>query len=180
MNIRANWRAPRLILWLGIWLLPVAMAQEPALKIGIVDAAEVLDKSPQRKLVRQRLDQEFAARDQRWTEAQKELQELEDQLKREAEIMTEDERRKLDNKIRIQHRELKRDQDELIEDLNIRRNEELNKLQKQIVEAIDNLGKEEKFDLILNRTAAWYWGERVDLTDEVLDRLAKQTKGASP
>jgi outer membrane protein len=173
-----KWRSSSLVLLLS--LLPLAIAQALDLKIGIVDARAILDKAPQAKLAGQRLDEEFAVRNERIVDARKALQALEAKLAEGDEMMTGEERRELDNQIRIQRRELQRSSDELMEDLNIRRNEELSKLQQQIVEAIVNLAKEEKFDLILNHTAAVYWGERVDLTDEVLGRLAEQTGVASP
>ena len=85
--------------------------------------------------------------------------------------MGDSERRNLERDIIAQQRELKRAQDEFREDFNIRRNEELGSLQRQVYEAIVSLAKEEQFDLIVNDGAVIYASEQVDITDKVLKRL---------
>jgi len=162
----------------GILLLSAATgfslnALAAELKIGVVDARAILDKAPQAEMARKRMDEEFAPRDQKLVEAQKSLRSLEQQLASEGDMMSESQRRILERDIIAKRRELRRSAEELREDINIRRNEELNKLQKEIIEAIASLAKEENFDIILNHTAAVYWSERVDLTEKVLQRLAR-------
>jgi outer membrane protein len=70
-------------------------------------------------------------------------------------------------------RELKRTQDEFREDLSIRRNEELSKLQLQITEAIRALGRDQRYDVILTDANVIFSSKQVDLTDDVLSRLKK-------
>ncbi len=166
----------RWLIWIGLSVLISAAAHALDLKIGVVDARTILDKAPQSELARQRLDEEFALRQQRLVEAQNALRGLEEQLAKGGDMMGEIERRELENKIRVQQRELKRSSDELFDDMNIRRNEELSKLQQQIIDTIVALAKEKGYDLILNHTAVVHRSERVDLTNDVLNRLAEQTK----
>ena len=85
--------------------------------------------------------------------------------------MSDVERRRFDRRIRDQRRELKRAQDEFREDFNIRRNEELGKLQKLVYQAIVNLAETEGFDLIVNDGAVIFASKQVDITDKVLTRL---------
>jgi len=67
-------------------------------------------------------------------------------------------------------REFNRKKDELAEDINLRRSEELNKLQKQIYDVIVSLAKKERYDLIVTQ-AVVYASPKVDITDKVLKRL---------
>ncbi|MBS0601020.1 MAG: OmpH family outer membrane protein, partial [Proteobacteria bacterium] len=67
---------------------------------------------------------------------------------------------------------VKRAQDEFREDFNIRRNEEMAKLQKLIQDAITALAQEERYDLVLNDGAVIFASEAVDITDKVLKRLS--------
>jgi outer membrane protein len=85
--------------------------------------------------------------------------------------MGEAERRRLDRQSRDQRRELKRAQEEFREDFNLRRNEELGKLQRLVYEAIVILAKEEGFDLIVNDGAVIFASTQVDITDKVISRL---------
>ena len=75
-------------------------------------------------------------------------------------------------------RELKRSQDEFRDDLNIRRNEVLSKLQKVMYEATVSLAKEQGFDVILGQGVV-YSSDRVDITDKVLKKLATDFKSGS-
>ena len=68
-------------------------------------------------------------------------------------------------------RRLKRSQQEAREDYNLRRNEEIGKLQTLVREVIVELAKEQGYDLIIEQ--AVYVSEAVNLTDEVLGRLAQ-------
>ena len=54
--------------------------------------------------------------------------------------------------------------------LNLRRNEELAKLQNIVNEAIKSIGKKDDFDLILYEGIA-YTNDRIDITKDVLDYL---------
>lgn len=162
-----------LFLLLGGLLLQIAVAQAAELKIGFVNAAQILDKAPQAELARSRLEKEFAPRDKSLVDAQKSLRSLEEKLARDSAVMGDSERRNLERDILAQQRELKRAQDEFREDFNIRRNEELGSLQRQVYEAIVSLAKEEQFDLIVNDGAVIYASEQVDITDQVLKRLTR-------
>ncbi len=143
---------------------------QAGVKIGFVNAEKVLEKAPQVEAARKRLEREFRPRDQELVAMQKEIKRLEEKLARDRDVMSEAQREKLERKIRAKRRELKRAQDEFREDFNIRRNEEFDKLQRQIHKAIIDLAKDEKFDLILG-DGVIYASPKVDITDKVLKRL---------
>ncbi len=141
------------------------------IKIGFVNAAKILDRAPQSELANNRLKQEFAPREKSLIESQRVLRKLEEKLQLEGETLSDTQRRKLEREIIAQRRDLKRSQDEFREDVNLRRNEELGKLQRLVFEAINELAKEERFDLIVNDGAVIYASDQVDITDKVLQRL---------
>lgn len=151
-------------------LAPVAFAQIP-LKIGFVNASIILEKAPQAEEARKRLEEEFDERDLALVEAQKFVRELEDRLIDEGSDMSDGDRRKLEREIRNQKRDLKRMEEEFKEDFNLRRNEELGKLQRLVYEAIVSLAKAEEFDLIVNQDSVIFASQRVDVTEKVLERL---------
>lgn len=85
--------------------------------------------------------------------------------------MSESQRRTVENDFRNQARELKRSSDEFREDFNLRRNEELGKFQKQVLDVINSVAKEDGFDLVVNDSATLYASPQVDVTEKVLKRL---------
>ncbi len=149
----------------------LAQAQAADMKIGFVSIAKILNSAPQADAASKRLEREFAPRQKGLVEAQNSLRRLEERLSKDGAVMSESQRRSLEGDIRNQARELKRTSDEFREDFNLRRNEELGKFQKQVLDVINNVAREEGFDLVVNDGATLYASSRVDVTDKVLSRL---------
>jgi len=106
---------------------------------------------------------------------QREIKAKEEKLARDGAVMSEEARSKLERELISKRRELKRGQDEFREDLNIRRNEELSKLQRYLYDAIVALAREESYDLIVSEGVV-YASDRIDITDAVLERLKRDYK----
>lgn len=149
------------------------------LKVGAVNWQKVLEQSPQAETVRKRLDAEFAPRDKAMKEMQKEILRNEERLGKDAAIMSESERLKLDRDLTTQKRDFKRKLDESREDLNARRNEEIAKLQKHVADIILAMAKAGGYDLILIE-GVLYASDKVDITEAVLQRLTAAEKEAAP
>lgn len=152
-------------------LLSFPVAAE--LKIGFVNAIKILETAPQVEDADNRLKKEFAPRQRRLVSAQQEIKTLEERLTKNGNIMSDAEVRRLGRDIRDKKRELKRQQEEYREDLNLRRNEELDKIQKMIIEVIQEFAREAAYDFILSDGVVWAGNH--DVTDQVLKRL-KQRK----
>ena len=151
--------------------LPVSLAQAADVKIGFVSIAKILNSAPQAEAASKRLEKEFAPRQKGLVEAQKSLRKLEERLSKDGAVMGDSQRRSLEGDIRNQARELKRTSDEFREDFNMRRNEELGKFQKQVLDVVNSVAKEEGFDLVINDGATLYASPQVDVTEKVLRRL---------
>ena len=100
----------------------------------------------------------------------KAIKKLEEKLNRDASVMGESERVKLERDIIAKRREAKRSQQEYSEDLNMRNNEEFRKLQRRIFEAVKILAKDEKFDLILT-DGVIHASATIDITEQVQSKL---------
>jgi len=142
-------------------------------RIGVVNAAKILEAAPQADAARKALEKEFAPKDHELVAAQKELKKLQDQLAKDSAIMSEANRKRLERKIVNQRRELKRRQDEFRDDLNFRRNEEFSKIQREIVKAIQDIAKEDKYDLVVGEGVI-YASDRMNLTGKIIERLKKK------
>jgi len=154
-------------------------AASAELKIGVVNAIKILEGAPQAEAARKQLEKEFATRDRDLVARQKQIKEMEDRLSRDGATMSETDARKLERDIVSKRRDLKRDQDEFREDVNLRRNEEFGKIQKEIIQSIQAVAKEQGFDLVLGEGVI-YANDKVDITTSVLDRLKKAGGGTTP
>jgi len=160
----------------AVAFLALTGAVSAEISIGVVDANKIVEKSPQYAAVRKSLESEFKRRNQDLVAKQKQLKKLEEKLSRDGAIMSAAEVKRLEKDIRARRRKLKSTSDEYREDLNLRRNEEFNKLLRQVSEVVHQLAKDDKVDLILSEGVV-YASDKVNLTDKVLKRLKSQYKG---
>ena len=144
-----------------------AMAE---MKVGFVDTAKLMESAPQVKEAQSKIEAEFAPREKELVELQRKIRTQEDRLSRDSAVMSESENSKLERDILAMRRDLKRSQEEFRDDLNIRRNEVLAKLQREIFDAIVAFAKDQNYDLIMGQGVV-YSSERVDITEAVLKRL---------
>ena len=150
-----------------------ANLQAADLKVGFVNAPKVLEQAPQAEAAQKALQKEFSPRDKAIVEGQKEIRKLADKLTRDGVIMSETERRKLERDIVSLKRDLKREQEEFREDLNIRRNEAFEKIRNIVRDAINDIARSEKYDLIVGEGVI-YADSRIDITDKVVARLKQE------
>lgn len=146
-----------------------------AVKLGVVNIAYVLKHAPQAAAARKKLETEFAPRETKIIAMEKRLKSQSDKLAKDGTIMSPAGRKQLERKILNLKRDVKRAKEEFTEDLNIRRNEELNKLQKVVNSAIESLAEEENFDIIFGDNVM-YANKRSNITKKVLAQLAKSLK----
>lgn len=152
--------------------LPVAAAD---LKLGYVDAVKLFQEAPQAAQSEVMLREEFATREKELLASQAKAQELDDRLRRDAMVMSESARKKVDNELTSLSRDIRRNQEEFREDLNRRRNEEIAKVQEFIKQVIDKIGREEGFDLIFFEGIA-FANPELEITLKVLTRLKTLSK----
>ncbi len=164
-----------LILAVGMSAAQAASAQ---VKVGFVNVAKVLELAPQAEAARSRIEREFAPKDRELLQQQKDVRSLEDRLVKNAAVLSDAERQRKEAEIRAAKRDLRRAQDEFREDLNLRRSQELSKLQQKVTQVIKILAKSEKYDLIVS-DGVIFAGERVDITDKILERLRADVKSTS-
>lgn len=163
-----------------VWLFVLfALASMPSyaaeLKIGVVNAGMVMEKSPQKTKALARLEKEFASRSKEIESKHKSLRSKQERLNKDSAILGAEERKKKERAILADQREIKRLQDEYSEDLSIRRNEELRKLEKEIAQTIVDIAKKEAYDLIVYQGVI-YASTQVDITDKVLNVLKSKSK----
>lgn len=140
------------------------------LKVGFVNSALLLDKAPQAEVARIQLEKEFSARERDLVENQKAAQAIEQKLSKDGATMSDAERSRQERDLNRRMRELQRQQVEFRDDLNLRKNEELAKLQRTVYQVISDMAKSDDFDLILSDGVV-FASPSVDITNKILERL---------
>lgn len=155
---------------IGLFLSFSGVVNADELKIGFVDTARVLKDAPQADLARKKLENEFAPRDEKIVKMQKQLKDLDDKQSKDIDVTADSVRRKIERDMIELKRDIKRAKEEFTEDFNLRRNEELTKLQKLIYLTTVEVAKEDGYDIVLSDSVL-YTSKRVDITDKILERL---------
>jgi outer membrane protein len=162
---------------LGVGLLTMAMigsaAANTGVKIGVVNVGLILEQAPQAKAASSGLEREFAPQQSELVKLNEQLEKEQNDLQRNRLAMSEAQLNAKDREIAMLTREIQRKRNDIQELLNIRRNEELANLQGLVNMAIREIGTTQSYDLILYEGIA-YTNNRVDITQAVLDFLAKE------
>lgn len=142
------------------------------LKIGVINIARVMEESPQADAARGVMEREVTDKERQLRESQSDIKAQEERLARDGTIMSASERDRVEKDLFTKRRDVKRQQDTLRDELEFRRGEVLNGLQKNISAVLREFAKDEKFDLLLGDGVVFV-SEKLDVTEQVLARLKK-------
>jgi outer membrane protein len=156
-----------LAIFLAGW---VGIAGAVEMKIGFVNTERVFREAAPAKRAQQKLEREFAVRNQELGKIEKQGRDLQTELERENVTMPESARRDKERQLADISRNFQRLQREIREDLNLRRNEELAAVQERATRVINQIAEQEKFDLIIQE--AVFASGRIDITEKVIRALA--------
>ena len=145
-------------------------ANAAEMKIGFVNTERVFREAAPAKRAQQALEREFSARNAELSRIEKQGRDLQSELERDNVTMPESQRREKERQLADISRNFQRIQREIREDLNLRRNEELAKVQERATRVINQIAEQEKFDLIVQE--AVFASGRIDITDKVIRALA--------
>jgi outer membrane protein len=159
----------------GMTSLAPLGAAHAELKIGVVNVPRLLEEAPQAKTAMQALQDEFAPRQREIVAQTKDLKAKEEKLGRDGAVMAENERRTFEKDLRDGQRDVQRKQNEYVEDLNLRRNEELGKLQRSLLQEVQTYAKSSNYDLILGE-GVLYRNDSIDITAQILSALQARFK----
>ena len=144
-----------------------AMAQDS--KIGYVNTQRITTESAIAKSAQAKLEQEFSKRGKELADLQTALKTFSEKFERDAPTVTESQRASRQKEGAELNRDFQRKQREYQEDLNGRRNEELQQVLEKANKAVKKVAEDEKYDLVIQEVV--YSNSRHDITDKVLKIL---------
>lgn len=156
---------------LGLSVVATAQAQATdGLKVGVVNVGRLLQESPQAAAAREKLEDEFGPRRREIVAMQTALEEKSARMQKNAEVMGQQERENAQRELRNDEREVLRAQNEFREDLDLRNNEAIGAVQREVLQEIAAFGEQAGYDLIL-ADGIVYANPRLDVTAQVLTQL---------
>jgi outer membrane protein len=140
-------------------------------KIGFVKVDQILKDAPQATESNKKLESEFKTRTEKLKKEISDLNKKEQNYKKESITMSDADKEKKQKSLQLARIDIQRSERELREDIDLRRREEINKLQVKVTQVIETLAEKEKYDVILY-TGVAYASDKVDMTPLVLKALA--------
>ncbi len=155
------------LLLAGVMLSPQAYAQE--FRIGFVNTDRIFKEASSAKAAQVKLEQEFSKREKEIQELGATLKTSADRLEREAPTLSESQRATRQKQLVDLDRDFQRKRREFQEDLNARKNEELQQVLERANKVVKSVAEAEKYDLVLQE--AVYVNPKHDITDKVIKAL---------
>jgi outer membrane protein len=161
-------RQTGLALVVGLFVL-AAPVQAQEFRLGFVSLDRIIKEAVPAKTAQAKLEQEFSKREKELQEQGAALKSMADKLEREALTLSDSQRTLRQKQVIEQDRDFQRKRREFQEDLNARRNEELQQVFERANKVVKQVADAEKYDLILQE--AVYVNPRYDITDKVIKAL---------
>jgi outer membrane protein len=144
-----------------------ASAQE--FRVGVVNLDRIFREANSAKAAQTKLEQEFTKREKELTDLAGQLKAASDKFEREAPTLAESQRTIRQRQLVDQDRTFQTKRREFQEDLNGRKNEELQLVIERANKVVKTLAETEKYDLILQESV--YVNPKHDITDKVIKAL---------
>lgn len=144
-----------------------ALAQD--FRIGFVNTDRIFREASLAKAAQAKLEQEFLRREKEVQNLATQLKAASEKFEREAPTLAESQRVIRQRQLITQDQEFQRKQREFQEDLNLRKNEELQTVLERANRVIKQIAEAEKYDLVIQE--AVYINPKHDITDKVLSSL---------
>jgi outer membrane protein len=154
--------------FVGIALLTgmTAWAQAQEFRIGFVNTDRIFREANTAKQAQSKLEQEFSKREKELVDMGNNLKSASEKLERDAPTLSETQRAQRQRAIAEQDRDFQRKRREFQEDLNSRKNEELQQVLERANKVVRQIAEAEKYDLILQD--AVYVNPKHDITEKVI------------
>jgi outer membrane protein len=149
------------------WVAVAVQAEE--VRLGFVSTERVLKEASTAKAAQTKLEQEFSKREKELVDLGNNIKTSADKFEKEAPTLPETQRQSRQKQILEQDRDFQRKRREFQEDLNARKNEELQLVIQRANKVIKDIAIAEKYDFIFQD--AVYVNPKHDVTDKVIKAL---------
>jgi outer membrane protein len=158
--------------WLAVLVAALAFgvqARADEFRVGFVNTDRIFREANTAKAAQAKLEQEFSRREKELNDMGNSLKSASDKFEREAPTLSESQRVQRQKQLVDQDRDFQRKRREFQEDLNARKNEELQQVLERANRVVRQVAEQEKYDVVLQE--AVYINPKYDITDKVIKAL---------
>jgi outer membrane protein len=165
--------------WLVVGMLvlcvSVSHAQE-RVKIGYIDIQKVIAESQAGKRARDRFQAQVKKAEADIQKERQEIERLKADLDKKGPLLKDEERRNLESDLQKRSVNLQRSMSDYQQELQVKNNEMMSDILKELEKIVNEVGKADKFTLILERSQILYSDQGIDITNKVIETYNSRAK----
>ena len=165
--------------WLVVGMLvfgySLSHAQE-RIKIGYIDIQKVISESQAGKRARDRFQAQVKKAESDIIKERQDIERLKAELDKKGPLLKDEERRNIEADLQKRSINLQRSMSDHQQELQVRNNEMMSEILKELEKIVNEVGKAEKFTLILERSQILYSDQGIDITSKVIDTYNSRAK----
>ena len=151
-------------------------ADAAAFKVGVVDFQAVVEGSEAGKKFEADMKKEGQQMEAEIQKGQEELKALKEKVERESAVMSEKAKEEKQIEFNVKLSGLQKKQAQYRKDFLTKQRQGVSKFRIEVIEIAHEIGKAEKYDLIISKDALLYLDSGVDITPKVIKALNKRHK----
>ncbi len=168
INLKQSRNQCLVIFAMGLAGLATSVSAQES-KIGFINTDRIFRDANSAKTAQAKLEQEFMKREKELNDQGAQIKAAADKLEKDAPTLSETQRNSRQKQLTDQDRDFQRKRREFQEDLNVRKNEELQIVLERANKVVKQVAETEKYDYVLQE--AVYVNPKHDITEKVLKVL---------
>jgi outer membrane protein len=165
----------------GLGILLVVLVQsmgwtQERVKIGFIDVQRAISESQAGKRAKERFQAQVKKAEADLMKEKQELERLKSDLDKKAPLLKEDERRNLEGDLQRRYVTYQRSMQDHQQELRQKEGEMTGDILKELEKIVNEVGKAEKFTLILERSQILYSDQGIDITNRVIEAYNTRSK----
>jgi len=156
------------VLFLTLACVPAVWAQD-RVKIGFIDIQRAISDSQAGKRAKERFQAQVKKAESELLKEKQELERMKSDLDKKGPLIKEEERRALEGDLQRRYVSYQRKMADQQQDLRQREGALTGDILKELEKIVNEIGKSEKFTLILERNQILYSDQGIDITNKVIE-----------
>jgi len=154
---------------------PLALAQEKV-KIGFIDVQRAISESQAGKRARDKFQAQVKKAEGDLLKEKQELDRLKGEFDKKSPLLKDDERRNMEADMQRRYVNLQRSMGDQQQELRQKEGEMTADILKELEKIVNEVGKTDKFTLILERSQILYSDQAIDITNRVIEAYNSRAK----
>lgn len=141
-------------------------------KIGVVDLQKIMQTAPQMKTIQAKLEAEFKPRRDKLVAMEEGLKKDMEKFKRDSAVLSQAQKKELEKSIVTTQQTFEREGQQYQQELSTAHNEAMEEFYNKIRAAIAKVAASDKYDVVLQKDAAPFSSDKLDVTAKVMQEIS--------